>query len=174
MPLWGKRDQFSVTGTVILTNGSATVTANTATLLNTELDRGDAIYLSTANTSPGVASRYRVTAQANGTSITVDPVYAGTTNATATISGQDVPKFLESRTAAAPGVRVIDVVGVDVTEARVASNRQKGIKTPGWVRVQVGSGGRAGRYNVETLVPMRSMTQAVAGDANDDDPVADS
>lgn len=174
MPLWGKRDQFAATGTVILTNGSTTVTGNTATALNTELDRGDAVFLSTANTTPGVATRYRVEAQANGTSITISPSYAGTTNAAATLYGQDVPKYLSGSSSAAPGMRVIDVAGVDVTEAQVAANRSIGIKTPGWNRIQLGTGGRAGRYNVEPLVAMRSMTQAVAGDANDDVPVADS
>ena len=50
---------------------------------------------------------------------------------------------------------------VDTTEAGVASNRAKGIKTPGWILYkEYGSG----RKYVETLVPMR-VTAAAAGDA---------
>jgi len=171
MPLWGKLDQAAVTGTVVLTNGSATVTGNSAVALNTELKIGDAVFLSTANTAPGANTRYRVTGITNATSITVDRTYAGTTNAAATVSYQRIPRPL---TGTHIGSRVIDVAGVDVTEARLAANRAKGIHTPGWTRVVVGTGGRAGRYNTETLVAMRSMTAAVASDANDDAVVADS
>lgn len=50
---------------------------------------------------------------------------------------------------------------VDTTEAGVASNRAKGIKTPGWILYkEYGSG----RKYVETLVPMR-VTAVAAGDA---------
>lgn len=50
---------------------------------------------------------------------------------------------------------------VDTTEAGVASNRAKGIKTPGWILYkEYGSG----RKYVETLVPMR-VTALAAGDA---------
>lgn len=170
MPLWGKIDQATVTGTVVLTNGSATVTGNTATGLNTALQVGDAIFLSTANTAAGANNRFRVEAIANGTSITIAGTYNGTTNAAATIYSQDIPKYL--RVGNTP-TEIKDVVGVDVTEARVTANRAKGIKTPGWNRVITGTGGRAGRTQTETLVAMRSMTQAVASDANDDTTVAD-
>jgi hypothetical protein len=171
MPLWGKKDQAAVTGTVVLTNGSTTVTGNTAVALNTELKVGDAIFLSTANTAAGANTRYRVTGITNATSITVDRTYAGTTNAAATVYYQKLPRPITENNV---GMRVIDVVGVDLTEAQVASNKAKGIVTPGWTRVVAGTGGRNGRYTVETLVAMRSMTAAVASDANDDTTLADS
>jgi len=166
MPLWGKTDQAALTGTAILTNGSATVIANTSTTFNTQIRVGDNIFLSTANTAAGANTRYRVTAIANGTSLTVDRTYAGTTNAIAIISIQACPR---PQTGTHVGMRPIDVVGVDVTEARLAANRANGIKTPGWVRIN----NTAGRKRVETLVAMRSMSQAVASDANDDVTVAD-
>lgn len=170
MPLWGKVDKAVLTGTAVLTNSSATVTANSSTTFNTEIRVGDNIFLSTANTAPGANTRYRVTSIANGTSLTVDRAYNGTTNAAATVWIQKAPRNVVENNV---GMRNIDVVGVDVTEAQLAANRDKGIVTPGWNRVVAGTGGRAGRYTVETLVAMRSMTQAVASDANDDDVVAD-
>lgn len=166
MALWGKKDQTALTGTAILTNGSVTVTGNTSTSFNTEIKVGDNIFLSTANTAAGANTRYRVNAIANGTSLTIDRTYAGTTNAFSTVWIQQAPK---STVGTHVGMRRIDVVGVDVTEARLAANRANGIKTPGWVRIN----NTGTRKRVETLVAMRSMTQAVASDANDDVTVAD-
>lgn len=173
MPLWGKYDQASITGTVVLTNGSATLTGNTAAALNTELQVGDTVFLSTANTAAGANTRYRVDAIANSTSITVGRTYAATTNAAATVYYQDTPKYILQN--GHPGHRTLDVIGVDRTEAQVAANKDKGIVTPGWVsyRTYSDSSG-ATRHRVETLVAMRSMTAAVASDANDDDTAADS
>jgi len=49
---------------------------------------------------------------------------------------------------------------VDTTEAAVTSNREKGLKTPGWNLVQdIGNG----RFRVEPLVPMK-VSAADAGD----------
>lgn len=173
MALWGKLDQASITGTVRLVNNSATVAANTATALNTELEVGDVIYLSTANTAAGANTRYRVDAIANGTSISIGRTYAATTNNTATAYLQQQPKYIITN--GQPGQRTNDVIGVDRTEAGIAANRAKGIQTPGWVshRTYTDSAGNT-RYKTETLVAMRSMTAAVAADANDDDTVADS
>lgn len=167
MALWGKKDQAALTGTAILTNGSVTVTGNTSTSFNTEIKVGDNIFLSTANTAASANTRYRVTAIANGTSLTIDRTYAGTSNGISTVWIQQAPKYTTGNHV---GGRPIDVVGVDVTEARLAANRANGIKTPGWVRIN----NSGTRKRVETLVAMRSMTQAVASDANDDTSVADS
>ena len=171
MPLWGKKDQASVTGTVVLTNGSATITGNTSTSLNSELRVGDLVFLSTANTAPGANTRYRVNAIANSTSITVDRTYNATTNAAATLYYQQAPRNIVENSV---GMRPIDVAGVDKTEAQVTANRAKGMKTPGWTRVVAGTGGRAGRYTTETLVALSSGTAATMSDANDDTVVADS
>jgi hypothetical protein len=66
-------------------------------------------------------------------------------------------------------------VGVNVTEAQVASNRAKGIKTPGWTRytTYTDSNGHV-RHKAEVLVAMGAgETVAVMGDAADDSVVAD-
>lgn len=173
MPLWGKADKYVVTGTVKLTNSTATATGNTASALNTETNIGDTVFISTANTAAGVNTRYRVDAIANGTSITLGQVYNGATNNAATVWGQDTPKYILQN--GQPGQRTIDVVGVDLTEAQVAANMAKGIKTPGWTayREYTDSAGNT-RRRVETLVAMRSMTASVASDAGDDATLADS
>lgn len=174
MALWGKKDQYAVTGTVVLTNGSAIVTGNTAAAFNTEVKVGDTVFLSTANTSPGTNTRYKVVSVANGTSLTLGSVYGGTTNAAATLYGQQSPKSLPESYVGRSLANKRDVIGIDVTEAQVAANKAKGLSTPGWINYVEGTGGRAGRKTVEVLVAQRGMTAAVASDANDDDTAADS
>jgi hypothetical protein len=173
MPLWGKADKYVVTGTVKLTNSSATATGNTASALNTETNIGDTVFLSTANTAAGVNTRYRVDAIANGTSITLGQAYQGSTNTAATVWGQDTPKYITQN--GQPGQRTIDVIGLDLTEAQVAANKAKGLVTPGWVayRETTDSAGNT-RRRAETLVAMRSMTATAASDAGDDATAADS
>jgi hypothetical protein len=68
----------------------------------------------------------------------------------------------------------VGVFGVDVTEQGVTANPKGG--HAGWNLVKTGTGGRANRTHVETLVAMGSMTNAVDGSAsaNDDVTFADS
>lgn len=61
----------------------------------------------------------------------------------------------------------LGVFGVDDKEQQVVSVAKGG--HAGWVLRKTGSGGRAGRVHVETLVAMGSMT----GDGSDDTPYAD-
>jgi hypothetical protein len=65
----------------------------------------------------------------------------------------------------------IGVFGVDTTEQGVAANPKGG--HAGWVLLKTGSGGRAGRTHVETLVAMGSMTGDGGAIANDDVTFAD-
>lgn len=71
------------------------------------------------------------------------------------------PKFLSTDTNANRNTDKDNAFFVDTTEAAVASNRAKGIKTPGWVLYKEFG---AGRKYVETLVPMK-MAAGDAGDA---------
>lgn len=174
MALWGKLDQGAVSGTVVLTNNSASIVANSSTTLGTTVKVGDVVFLSTANTAPGTNTRYKVAGIVNSTSITISTVYTGTTNAAATLYYQQSPKDLNNSYAGRSVANKQDIVGVDVTESRVSANRANGLKTPGWVNYVAGSGGRSGRKQVETLVAMRSMTSTAASDANDDTTAADS
>ncbi len=71
----------------------------------------------------------------------------------------------------------VGVFGVDVSEQRVAGNPKGG--HAGWNLVKTGTGGRAGRTHVETLVAMGSMVNVAGGgsdgsaSANDDTTFAD-
>jgi hypothetical protein len=70
------------------------------------------------------------------------------------------PKFLSSAADANRNIDVDNAFFVDTTEAAVTSNREKGLKTPGWnLYKEYGTG----RKYVETLVPMK-VTAASAGD----------
>lgn len=64
------------------------------------------------------------------------------------------------------------VFGVDAAEMAVASNPHGG--HAGWVIRTEGTGGRAGRIHIETLVAMGSMTGDGGAVANDDVQFADS
>lgn len=90
---------------------------------------------------------------------------------------EDAPKFLSSDENANRNIDIDNAFLVDTTEAGVESNRDKGIKTPGWILYKEYGNGR--KY-VETLVPMK-VNAADAGDvgvsgntAIEDDTVADS
>lgn len=65
----------------------------------------------------------------------------------------------------------IGVFGVDATEQSVVANPKGG--HAGWNLVTTGSGGRAGRVQVDTLVAMGSMTGDGSASANDDVVFAD-
>jgi len=60
----------------------------------------------------------------------------------------------------------IGVFGVDTDEQAASANNAGG--HAGWILRTEGSGGRAGRVHVETLVAMGSMTGDGSASANDD------
>jgi hypothetical protein len=69
----------------------------------------------------------------------------------------------------------VGVFGVDVTEQGLANNKTTHGAHSGWNLVKQGTGGRAGRIQVETLVAMGSMLSTTDGSAsaNDDTVFAD-
>jgi hypothetical protein len=68
------------------------------------------------------------------------------------------------------GTEKDSVYGVSLSEAQVASNRAKGIKTPGWVKYTTYTDAQGHTRNKsEVLVALNNMTS----DANDDAVVAD-
>jgi hypothetical protein len=109
MALWGNRDSFSITGTVDVVNGSSTVTG-TSTAFLTELNIGDNITIST--------TKYKVTAIASNTELTISPAWSTANASGETITGQDTPKYLLP----ADGRKTF---GVDTTEAD-ANDRDAG------------------------------------------------
>jgi hypothetical protein len=81
-----------------------------------------------------------------------------------TDTAASAPKYLSSDVNATPQTDKDNAFFVDTTEAGVASNRAKGIKTPGWIlyNTYVDAQGNT-RHKVETLVPMK-VSAAAAGD----------
>lgn len=78
------------------------------------------------------------------------------------------PKYLSTDAAAPMQNDKDNAFFVDTTEAAVTSNREKGLKTPGWnLYKEYGTG----RKYVETLVPMK-VTAADAGDVGITDDTA--
>lgn len=71
------------------------------------------------------------------------------------------------------GTGNVSVMGVDATEQTAANNATRHGAHAGWVLVKRGTGGRAGRIQVETLVAMGSMTGDGSASANDDTTFAD-
>jgi hypothetical protein len=160
MALWGTRDSFSITGTANVSNLVATTTVTgTNTAFTTEVDIGDALVIA--------GKRRQVTAIASATSLTIGDAWDGANQTGATITGQDVPKYVT-----AAEVSSNNIIGVDDTEAGVAENKARGINTPGWTKyVTYTDMHGTTRYKTEPLVV---MSAAVTSDAPDDTIAADS
>jgi len=161
MPLWGIKDSKTASGTIdIAANGDVT---GTGTSFTTQVVAGD--YLVTPDDV-----HYLVIAVSNNTIATVKAGNAGgTVNA---VSGQtysitEKPVSLteaEALTAShgQPGL----VYGVDTGELQAERAAGAHPTHSGWVRRVVGTGGRAGRVQYETLVAM-GRTAAEMGDLED-------
>ena len=158
MALWGTRDQFSITGTANVTVNTTTVTG-TGTAFATEVDIGDALIIA--------GKRRQVTAVGSATSITIGTAWDGANQTGATITGQDIPKYVTAAEVASN-----NIIGVDDTEAGIAANKARGINTPGWTKyVTYTDMHGTTRYKTEPLVV---MSAAVTSDAPDDTIAADS
>lgn len=158
MPLWGTRDSFSITGTIAVVNTSSTVTG-TNTTFDTQVDIGDALIIA--------GKRRQVSAIGSATSITIGTAWDSANQTGATITGQDIPKYVTAAEVASN-----NIIGVDDTEAGVAANKARGINTPGWTKyVTYTDMHGTTRYKTEPLVV---MSAAVTSDAPDDTIAADS
>ena len=111
MALWGKRDSFSVAGTVSI-NNTETILVGSSTSFTANLNIGDMITLA--------SSKYKVVAIANDTYLTISPAFSGANQSGVTITGQDTPKYLTP----ADGRKTF---GVDTTEAEATT------RDAGWV-----------------------------------------
>jgi len=111
MALWGKRDSFSVAGTVSI-NNTETILVGSSTSFTANLNIGDMITLD--------SSKYKVVAIANDTYLTISPAFSGANQSGVTITGQDTPKYLTP----ADGRKTF---GVDTTEAEATT------RDAGWV-----------------------------------------
>jgi len=177
MALWGNKDALAITGTTIsVTNGSKAVTG-VGTTFTTSLSVGSIVEITS-----GTTTKNRVAAITSDTALTLSDNFTGTTAATLAIANAKVqlmPKNVyRQSTGGTAGTRkqtnLATVVGVDITEAKVASNIAKGINTPGWTRFKTYTDAQGNtRRKVEVLVAGNGFTQATMGDAVDDTIVAD-
>ncbi len=85
MALWGNKDTKALTGTVAATQGGGAI-VGTSTLFTTELKSGQTILITGA--------QYRVTAIADNTHATVEPIYAGVTGSGKSIAANEQPAFI--------------------------------------------------------------------------------
>ncbi len=142
--------------TVIVTNGGTGYTQGAAAVFSAA-PAGGVTAAGTVNVTGGVI-----------TSITFTNPGAGYTSApTVSVAGG-------SSAVLTPVVEPIqynnnEIVFVSIEESQLATNRAKGIKTPGWniVKQHMDSEGNV-RYKVEPLVAIKA-TQVAAGDAKGDD-----
>lgn len=173
MALWGNKDSKTATGTIaIATTG---VVTGTGTTFTTQAKTGNYItaggrdYQIVSITSNTVA---QVIAGTNNGNAAVTAVTAGAAYA---LSEKPVSLAHESADTSGKSGNSSKVLGIDLTESRVAANRAKGLKVPGWVRYTTYTDAQGNvRNKSEVLVAMSSaQTAAVMGDAADDAIAAD-
>lgn len=173
MALWGNKDSKTAAGTIAITTAGAvtgTGTAfTTAAKVGNYITAGGRDYQIVKITSDTSATVIAGTNNGNGA---VTAVAGGTAYA---LSEKPVFVAHESAETAGKSGNSSKVFGVDKTEAGVATNRAKGIKTPGWTRYTTYTDAQGNTRNkVEVLVAMGSgETAVVMGDAADDATVAD-
>ena len=172
MALWGNKDSKTAAGTVSITTAGAVT--GTGTAFTTAAKIG--------NTMTVTGTEYQIVAIASDTACTV---IAGTNNGNGTVTAKtaqsyalsEKPVFVahESSDTGGRHGNSSKVFGVDETEARVASNRAKGLKASGWVRYNTYTDAQGNTRNKsEILVAGGTFTAAVMGDAADDAVLADS
>lgn len=159
MALWGTRDSFAVSGTVDISNNTTAVAGDANTLFTTELNIGDALVLN--------GTRLKISDITAANTLTVATTWTGGDQTGATVTAQDIPKYVPAAEVAAN-----NIIGVDDTEATLAANKARGINTPGWTKyVTYTDMHGTTRYKTEPLVV---MSAAVTSDAPDDSIAADS
>lgn len=147
MPLWGNDDSKAVTGTVAVTQNSKTVTG-TGTTFTTQLAAGQTLVI--------VSVEYRIESISSNTSLTLVTAYTATTASGLTVTANEQPAYV-------PEADLSKVYGISTGEAQNATNKAKGIVTPGWVRYETYNNvGGITRNKTETLV----AGKFIAGDAD--------
>ena len=180
MSLWGNKDSKTATGTIAITTGGAVT--GTGTAFTTEAKIG--------NTITAGGRDYQIVAIASNTAATV---ISGTNNGNGSVTAvtagssyalSEKPAFVAHESAQSAG-RTGDstkVFGVNLTEAGVTANKNKGLTTPGWVRYTTYTDAQGNTRNKsEVLVAGGAETggtgdwsAASSGDAADDATLADS
>jgi hypothetical protein len=166
MALWGDKDDKTSTGTIAI--DAAGAVTGTTTAFTTEARVGDYIV------NDADSEHYLITAIADNTNATVVAGVPGATltavTAGAAYSLTEKPKYVTTAESATPTHGNPELVfGVDVGEQAAARAAGPRGAHAGWVRRTEGTGARAGRVHVETLVAMSS----ISGDALDDTEIPD-
>ena len=173
MALWGNKDSKTAAGTIAITTAGAVT--GTGTAFTTAAKVGNTITASTRE--------YQIVSITDDTHCTV---ISGTNNGngsmTAVTAGtsyalSEKPAFVAHESAETGGRsgNSSKVFGINETEAGVAANRAKGLKTAGWVRYNTYTDAQGNtRHKSEVLVAGGSFTAAATGDAADDATEADS
>jgi hypothetical protein len=158
MAIFGNKDTAAVTGTIGIPNASATLTGVSTAFL-TDLYYG--VFVTIASI------KYKVLSVTSNTVATLTSNYEGTTIASGeTITKQTAPKHLTY-------LQARDVVFVSAEEAALTTNKNKGIRNPGWWRVtEKKTSDGTSRYLTECLATM-NIASATSGDGIDDTQVAD-
>ena len=170
MSQWGKIDRLNLQGT-------ATVAVNASNVVFSQSQTGN-VAIGYALVIANV--EYVIANIANATMLTLDVEYSGASAAAQDgLAIQQSPKTLRTYGWGGQGaanlllgantVNARNVYGIDLREANVASNKRRGIKSPGWTHYQtwVTTLG-ATRNRSEVLVAMsKNFNAAAAGDDED-------
>lgn len=89
------------------------------------------------------------------------------------VSANGLTLYANTQTSAFVTGANVGVFGVDTTEQGVSATTANHAQHAGWVLRKAGTGGRAGRVQLETLIAMGSMTGDGSASANDDTIFAD-
>lgn len=172
MALWGNKDSKTATGTVSITTAGAVT--GTSTLFTTQAKTGNYITVG--------SSEYQIIAIADATHCTVingvnngNGLVTAKTAQSYALSEKPVSVAHEAANSSGTAGNSTKVFGIDLTEARLAANRAKGLKVPGWTRYTTYTDAQGNvRNKSEVLVAMGALqTAAVMGDAADDSVAAD-
>jgi len=153
MPLWGNDDLKGLSGTFLgVTQNDPNVVGVAAdTLFLTELTAGETLFLS------GV--EYRIKSITDDHNLVLETDYAGTSgnlNISSAVSANEQPKYIAIS-------ELADVYGISEAEAQNATNRAKGIDTPGWVKYTTYTDAQGNtRHKAECLVAF----SGIQGDAD--------
>jgi hypothetical protein len=140
-------DKFKLSNHRFVTGDRVTYTKGAGgTALNNVADNGE-FFVGTVDADTFILYNTKANALTNDGS-------TGAINITAVASGGTVHNLEKSPD---------DIFFVDTTEAGIAANIAKGLKTPGWNKYSTSTRGGVTRHDVEVLIPMK----VAAGDAGD-------
>ena len=165
MPILGSIDSVAFSNSVAVTNGSTTVTKNSADTIVA----GDILVLNNVQYYTKVVS---------GNTITLGKEYAGSTNNSLNankVKRRTAPKaladfILSNGTSTAS---TTSIVGVSRTEAQLSENKARGISSPGWWAYRTYTDAAGSTRHKSELITSYKDGSAISGDFTDDTIAAD-